>query len=71
MFSCEICKIFKNTFFYRTPSVATFETKHVHDSASDAILLHIRIGNLDWNESHEKEIKQNQASVADLFHISE
>ena len=24
MFSCEICKIFKYTFFYRTPPVAAF-----------------------------------------------
>ena len=24
MFSCEICKIFNNTFFYRTPPVAAF-----------------------------------------------
>ena len=24
VFSCEYCKIFKNTFFYRTPLVATF-----------------------------------------------
>ena len=23
MFSCELCKIFKNSFFYRTPLVAT------------------------------------------------
>ena len=25
VFSCEIFEIFKNTFIYRTPSVATFE----------------------------------------------
>ena len=24
MFSCEICEIFQNTFFYRTPPVAAF-----------------------------------------------
>ena len=24
--------------------------------ASTAVLLHIRIGNLDWNESHEKKL---------------
>ena len=24
MFSCEYCKIFKNSFFYRTPSVAAY-----------------------------------------------
>ena len=27
MFSCEICEIFKNTFFYRTPLVAAAATK--------------------------------------------
>ena len=25
VFSCEFCKIFKNTYFYRTPLVATSE----------------------------------------------
>ena len=55
MFSCEICEIFKNTFFYRTPLVAIFENKHTHASAAD--LLHIRIGSLHWNESYEKELE--------------
>ena len=41
-----ISKIFRNTFFYRTPPVATFKIKHVYASA--AVLLHIRIGNNDW-----------------------
>ena len=45
MFSCEVCEIFKNTFFNITPLLATFEPKHIHASAAD--LLHIRIGNLD------------------------
>ena len=39
------------TFFYRISQVATFETKNIHTSAAD--LLRIRIGNLDWNESHD------------------
>ena len=43
---CGICYIFKSTFFYRIPSVATSETKYIHASAAN--LLHIRIGNLDW-----------------------
>ena len=47
--------------------MATFETKHIHASA--AVLLHIRIGNLDWNESHEKETKHIHTSAADLLHI--
>ena len=38
------------------PTQAASETKHIHASAAD--LLHIRIGNLDWNESHEKDTKQ-------------
>ena len=29
VFACEICKIFKNTFFYRTPPMATSEIKEV------------------------------------------
>ena len=45
MFSCEICKILQETFFYRTPPMATFETKNVHASAAN--LLHIRIERLD------------------------
>ena len=47
--------------------MATFETKHIQASA--AVLLHIRTGNLDWNESHEKETKHIHASAADLLHI--
>ena len=47
--------------------MATSETKHIYVSAVD--LLHIRIGNLDWTESHEKEIKHIHASAADLLHI--
>ena len=43
------------------------ETKHIHASAAN--LLHIRIGNLDWNKSHEKETKHIHASAADLLHI--
>ena len=39
--SYEICEIFTNTFCYRTPPVATFETKHIHAPAAD--LLHIKI----------------------------
>ena len=39
-----------------TPTQATSETKHIHASADN--LLDIRIGNLDWNESHEKDTKQ-------------
>ena len=67
MISCEICEIFKNNFFYRTPLVTTFETKHTH--ATGAALLHIRIGILDWNESYEKKMKQSHASATDLLHI--
>ena len=29
MFSCEICEIFKNTYFYRTPPVAASESKEI------------------------------------------
>ena len=45
----------------------TTETKHFHASAAN--LLHVRIGNLDWNESHEKETKHIYVSAADLLHI--
>ena len=47
--------------------MATFKTKLVHASA--AVLLHIRIGNLVWSESHEKETKHIHTSAADLLHI--
>ena len=67
MFSFEICKNFKNTFLYRTPLVATFETKHTHASGAD--LFHIRIGSLNWNKSYGKETKHIHASAADLLHI--
>ena len=30
------------------------KTKHIHASAAD--LLNIRVGNLDWDDSHEKKI---------------
>ena len=56
-----------NTCFYRTPPVAIFEIKHVH--ASTAALLRIKIGNLDWNESQEKETKHIYALAAYLLHI--
>ena len=41
-------KFAKFNFSYRTPPVATFKAKNIHASA--AVLLHIRIGNFDWNE---------------------
>ena len=69
MSSCGICKIFKNTFLaehYLNTLLVTFEIKNTHASATD--LLNIRIGNLDWNESHEKETKHD-ASAADFLHI--
>ena len=47
--------------------MATFGIKRI--CASVAVLLHIRIGNLDWNESHEKETKHIHTSAADLLHI--
>ena len=37
--------------------------------ASAVLLLHIRIGNLGWNHSHEKDTKHIHASAADLLHI--
>ena len=49
---------------YITPPVATFETKHILQ-----LLFYIRIGNLAWNESHEKRTKYIHASAADLLHI--
>ena len=55
------------TFFYRISQVATFETKNIHTSAAD--LLRIRIGNLEWNESHEKETKDIHASATNLLSI--
>ena len=40
VFSCEYCKIFKNTFFYKTPSVAAFAfTSHSLPSTSYKLLF--------------------------------
>ena len=47
--------------------MATFEKKHIHVSA--AVLLHIRIGNVDWHVSHEKETKHIHVSAAALLLI--
>ena len=47
--------------------MAIFESKHIYASA--AVLIHVRIGNLDWNESHEKETKHIHDSAAYLLHI--
>ena len=41
VFFCQICEIFNNIYFYRTPTVTTSETEYVYASAVD--LLHIRI----------------------------
>ena len=48
-------------------STETQKLNVIHASAGD--LLHIRIGNLEWNESHEKETKHILASSTDLLHI--
>ena len=45
-FPVKFEKFLRTSFFYRTPPVATSETKYIHASAAD--LLHIRIANLDW-----------------------
>ena len=58
--------------FLRTP----FLTEHlrwlllklnIHTSAAN--LLHIKIGNLDWNENYQKETKRINDSATDLLHI--
>ena len=64
----KFAKFLSTPFFYRTPQVATFETKNIHTSDSD--LLCIRIGNLDWNESHDKETKDIYASAANLLSVT-
>ena len=105
MFSSEIYEIFKKNFFYRTPPVATSETKHINPfstgkiekldfwdfeifesrsvlwpaqrgtgservNASAANLSHIRIGNIDWNESHDEETKHIHVQLS-IFYILE
>ena len=49
----------KKTFSNKSHEKGTTETKHIHASAAN--LLHIRIGNLDWDEIHEKETKHIHA----------
>ena len=44
-FLVKFAKFFRKPFFYRTPPMATFETKNIHASAAN--LLHIRIERLD------------------------
>ena len=46
----------------------TFFTEHLRWLLlKQNVLLHIRIGNLDWNESHDKKTKHIHA--VDLLHI--
>ena len=49
VFSCEIYEIFKNSLFYRTPSVAAFKTpfKRVKDVclSNNIEVLYVTIGN--------------------------
>ena len=67
MFSREICKSFRAPFteHLRWLLLKLNKTKHTHASAAN--LLHIRIANLDWNESHEEENKYIHASATDLL----
>ena len=60
-----LSKIFKNTFLQNTYGGYFWNQTY----ASAAVLLHIRIGNLDCNESHEKKTEYIHASAADLLHI--
>ena len=60
-----LSKIFKNTFLQNTYGGYFWNQTY----ASAAVLLHIRIGNLDCNESHEKKAEYIHASAADLLHI--
>ena len=49
--SCEFCEIFKNSFFYRTPPVATFVTtkntekvfSHFKDSVFATLISHLEL----------------------------
>ena len=66
-FLVKFAKLLRTPFFYRTHPMDTSETKHTHASAAD--LLHIRIGNLNWNESYEKETIHIHASAANIVHI--
>ena len=56
MFSCEICKISGNTYFYRTPPLAASDTTHVTDAV--------------WQTRKIDVIrKDNGLTAAELHHI--
>ena len=45
-FSCEFCRIFENTFFYRTPLAVSSDTVHLHCTKKSSFLLMISLVNV-------------------------
>ena len=64
-FPVKFAKFLRTSFLQNTSDGCFLNSTY----ASASVLLHIRIGNLDWNESHEKQTKYIHASAADLLHI--
>ena len=68
LFSCEICEIFKNTFFYRTPVVATSDmtstinnftkTNASEKSYIQSMVMKNNLNPLTTNVSHHTETNQ-------------
>ena len=64
-FSLKFAKFLRTLFLQNTSSGHFWNQTH----ASAAVLLHIRTGNFDWNESHKEKMKHIHASGADLLHV--
>ena len=46
VFSCKFCKIFKNTFFYRTPPMATSVTSNLRRCFKSSKIYRMEIDNV-------------------------
>ena len=67
--------MYTKKFYVHEIAAINFSKIHVLKNAkktckpTTAVYITIEIGNLDWNESHEKKTKHIHASAADLLHI--
>ena len=62
----KFAKFLKHIFLQNNSSGYFSNQKYTYYSCD---LLHIRIGNLDWNDSHEKETKHIHASHVNSLNI--
>ena len=67
MFSCEICKTFKNTFFYRTPPVAASEYAYeieIH------VIMHLLVHGKSLTMSHAGNQSDGLTKISDFVDIT-